>query len=112
MIQFGRNIPIGGFMLEEVKNICLELLKEYVHEKTFETTDETRLYGKDGLLTSILLVRYLSDLEDEVNEKYNTTISLMNEKAFSKSSSPFRDISSLSEFIVAELKNPIEEEGD
>ncbi len=91
-------------MSEEIKRIIYGVITDFVEEKQVEITDETPLYGKDGLLTSILLVRFINDLEDEVNEKYDTALSLMSEKAFSRSRSPFRSIKDLSEFVFEELK--------
>ena len=56
--------------------------------------------GKNALFNSLKLVTFLVDLEQAVNEQFDTIITLMDEKAFSRSQSPFRTIGTLADYII------------
>ena len=91
-------------MIEEIQKIGIALLNELINGEVENITEKTRLYGKDGILTSIQLVRFINDVEDAINEKYSTSISLMSEKAFSRNNSPFLNVDSISRYALEELK--------
>lgn len=63
-------------------------------------TDETILFGRDGLLDSIGLVSFVMDLEEAIHRACGVTISLVNERALSQNRSPFRQVSSLAEYAA------------
>jgi len=66
-------------------------------------TSETALYGREGPLDSMGLVNLISDLEDAVAEKYNTHISLADEKAMSAERSPYRSVESMTDAILERM---------
>ena len=61
--------------------------------------ENTRLFGKDGLLDSLGLVNLLMDIEQEVNERTGLCIALADDRAMSQSRSPFRTIGTLADYI-------------
>jgi len=64
------------------------------------TLDEnTRIFGKDGAFDSIQLVNLLMEVEQRVNERYRTTISIADDRAMSQERSPFRRIGSLADYV-------------
>jgi acyl carrier protein len=76
-----------------------DALNEGDFGKNVTITSESQLYGKNGLLDSLGLVRVIAELEEEI---YNTTersITLADEKAMSQKSSPFRSVAALSDYI-------------
>jgi acyl carrier protein len=68
-----------------------------------ELTDETRLFGPSGLLDSLGLVSVLVELEQKISDACGRSVSLMDDKAMSETSSPFRTIGSLAEYLARQL---------
>lgn len=64
-----------------------------------EKSDCTQLFGSDSRLDSMGLVSLIVTVERLIDEKYGKTVTLASEKAFSRSSSPFRTVQTLSEYI-------------
>lgn len=75
-------------------------LNEGEFTKNIAITPDSQLYGKAGVLDSLGLVRLIAELEEEIYEKTNKSITLADEKAMSQKSSPFRSVTSLSEYIL------------
>ena len=69
-----------------------------------EADEDTRLFGGDGLLDSMGVVILLSDLEEQLDDKYDVMISLASDSTMSKTRSPFRNIKSLANYIVASVQ--------
>lgn len=65
--------------------------------------EETRLYGPEGLLNSLRLVSLVLDLEQEINDRNDTAITIADSRAMSQQRSPFRTIGSLADYIVSLL---------
>ena len=61
------------------------------------------LYGNEGALDSMALVNLVADLEETIAAKYNTPITLADEKAMSSKHSPFRSVGSLTDAIIERL---------
>jgi acyl carrier protein len=51
------------------------------------------------VLDSLGLVRVIAELEDEIYDHTNKSITLADEKAMSQKASPFRSVASLSDYI-------------
>jgi acyl carrier protein len=65
------------------------------------TVDEsTRLFGAKGFLDSLNLVSVVLDVEQQVNDRYDLSISLADDRAVSQERSPFRSVASLTDYIV------------
>lgn len=60
----------------------------------------TRLYGPEGLLDSLRLVSLVLDLEQEINDRMDTAITIADSRAMSQQRSPFRSVGSLADYIV------------
>lgn len=63
----------------------------------------TRLYGPEGLLDSLRLVSLVLDLEQEINDRLDTAITIADSRAMSQQRSPFRSVGSLADYIVSLL---------
>lgn len=68
-----------------------------------EIGPETRLFGRSGVLDSLGLVNVVLEVEQQIGDETGVTISLMDDKAMSQTRSPFRTVSSLAEYVAAQL---------
>ena len=75
-----------------------EFLKEEL-EETIELTLDSKLFGGGGPLDSMSLVNLLVDLEDLIEEDFGISITLADEKAMSRRTSPFSRVKYLVEYI-------------
>ena len=66
-----------------------------------EVIDEnTRIFGSKGFLDSLMLVSAVLDIEQQVNDRYNVSIELADDRSVSQERSPFRSVSSLTDYIL------------
>jgi acyl carrier protein len=76
-----------------VRRLILELLPP--------TADENpAIFGAGAPLDSLGLVNLLADLEYKIGEEFGREVVLASEQAMSRSRSPFRDVASLTDYIV------------
>lgn len=68
-------------------------------------TKNTKLYGGNGALDSLSLVSFIADLEEKISDEFDKDIVLADEKAMSQSTSPFRNVESLTLYIETLLKD-------
>lgn len=64
--------------------------------------DDLIIYGENGLLNSMELVRFILDVEDRFHEK-DITLDLSYEKAMSINKSPFRTIDNFIDLIITQI---------
>ena len=74
-------------------------------DRQLEKSVETHLFGKQGKLDSIELVNFIVSLEQGVADKFGRAITLADEKAFSRETSPFRSVDSLGDYVMERLKS-------
>lgn len=95
-------------MQEKIQNIIFYSLKNLADE--LENDDfknpnlKTKIYGINGNLDSLALVSLVSDLEELLSEEFNKEIILANEKMMSAKNSPFKDVESLTDYIIKKLQ--------
>tara|TARA_E500000081_G_C5893777_1_gene244620 strand:- start:308 stop:595 length:288 start_codon:yes stop_codon:yes gene_type:complete len=75
-----------------------EFLKEEL-EETIELTIDSRLFGGGGPLDSMALVNLILEIEEFVEDEFGKTITLADEKAMSRRTSPFAKVSYLIDYI-------------
>ena len=68
-----------------------------------QSTDETHLIGGQSALDSIGLVTLIADLEGDIQREFGKVVVLADEKAMSRTLSPFRKVGTLVEYIEAKL---------
>lgn len=95
-------------MKERIQNVIFEALRnladEIQHDELKTPTLETKIYGIDGNLDSLALVSFIADLEEMLSE-IGIDIVLADEKTMSARNSPFRDVETLTQFILAKRSN-------
>ena len=90
--------------LEEIQRIIKTVVKDYLEaqDNYLDITSETALFGDNIVLDSIGLVNIVIDLESTFLDK-GYEISLTSDVAMSRRQSPFRNISTLADFIYEQL---------
>ena len=99
-------------MKSEIVKLITETAKELAEQDEFELdsefTPDSTLFGDNGLLDSMGLVSLVVAVEQAIEEKFDTVVSLADEKALSQKNSPYRTVSSLAEYSEMLIK---EEQG-
>lgn len=82
-------------------NILNEIIYPAIDElgEGLPKSEDTILFGEGALLDSVGLVSFIVIVERAIDEKYEKRVTLASEKAFSRSQSPFRTVSSLAQYI-------------
>ncbi|MFA7083392.1 MAG: hypothetical protein WC141_02540 [Arcobacteraceae bacterium] len=84
---------------------CLKELNEELENPTLENcTGQTKIFGGNGVLDSLALVSFITDVEERISESFNKEIVLADEKAMSAKTSPFRSVESLTLYIESLLE--------
>ncbi len=90
----------------KIEEFIVNKIKEFAEENDIEWEEisvETRLIGSNGLFDSMDLVRFIVELEEGIEDEFNHEISLMDEKAMSRSTSPFINTITLSKYIIESI---------
>lgn len=80
---------------EKVRRLVVETLPRPVSAAGGEA-----IFGAGGVLDSLDLVNYLADLEYRLDQEYGRELVLASERAMSRNRSPFRDVDSLTAYIM------------
>jgi acyl carrier protein len=89
--------------LEESRNLVLscleEVLSEHEHPSNLVLGPETRLIGQKAVLDSLGLVTLIVDIEDRLQSDYGMSVTLADDRAMSRATSPFLTVESLAGYI-------------
>lgn len=80
-----------------------ELNEELEYEELENVTAETPIFGGETGIDSLSLVSLVVEVEGNVNEAFDSNVTLADEKAMSSRNSPYRNVASFTEFVVARL---------
>ncbi|MGA1825069.1 MAG: hypothetical protein ACMUIP_10455 [bacterium] len=90
----------------EVKDLVINTIKVYLKDMyddiTTDVDSNTILLGEEGLLDSLGLINILVDIETRLKEKYND-LSLTTELIVSIEKSPYRMISTFTDYILDQI---------
>jgi len=93
---------------EEIQKLIFDALVMVNHARDenekIPITAETALFGNDGHLDSMGLVGLLIDVEESLQNE-GIRISLSDERAMSEKNSPFRNVPTLTDYIVNLIGN-------
>jgi acyl carrier protein len=90
----------------EIRKFVLQVIENYIKENEIKIDfidETTRLIGSSSSFDSMDLVQIIVDVEDKINKAYNCEIILTDEKAMSRSTSPFINVSTLTNFILENI---------
>ena len=86
-----------------ILNMILETVQAYCIENeitvNLELGEELKLFGGEGLLDSLGLVNLIVSIEEAIEDKFDKSIILADEKAMSRRTSPFSRVSYLVDYI-------------
>ncbi len=68
--------------------------------RQLEKSPATVLFGEGGRLDSLGLVSLILDVEGRIQADFDAAVSLADDRAMSRRSSPFRNVATLAEYIV------------
>jgi hypothetical protein len=89
---------------ERIVDLLLTTLQVHFDENNesidLSEGENVKLFGGQGLLDSIGLVSYIVEVEERLEEEFNFSIVLADEKAMSRRTSPFGRISNLADYIL------------
>lgn len=92
---------------EDILNLVLGAVKSHCEENNIVVDiskgEDLRLFGGESLLDSLGLVSLIVLIEEEIEDKYNLSIVLADEKAMSRRTSPFARVSYLVDYIFEVL---------
>lgn len=95
-------------MNTSVKSIIQETLSSFIKEEKIdhltEINEDTRLFGSDGLLSSIQLVSFIMELEENLEDDLDVFLTLADEKAMSRRTSPFLSVKYLTSYVEEKIK--------
>ena len=95
-------------MIKSVKSIIKETLsgfiKEELIENSIEISENTRLFGSDALFSSIQLVSFITELEENLEDELDVYLTLADEKAMSRRTSPFSNVKYLISYVEEKIK--------
>ena len=93
--------PIEKEALKQLVWEGLEELNDSLEEdQKLALSEDMILFGKEGVLDSLDFVNLVMILEDLVHDRYQESMTLMDEKAFSQKRNPFHNIEALSDYIA------------
>ena len=64
------------------------------------------VFGHGGVLDSLGLVNLITLIEERIEDEYDLTLTIADEKAMSRKTSPFRTVGSLMAYVSELLENP------
>ena len=85
-----------------------DLIKEEL-EESIELSLDSKLFGGGGPLDSMALVNLVVDLEELIEDDYGKTITLADEKAMSRRTSPFSRVQNLIDYVQEQLNSDNDE---
>lgn len=94
-------------MQQEIIELIIETARELGDDELSISEDlnaETRLFGKEGALDSMGLVTLIIAVEQAIEDRFETTIALADEKALSQARSPYRSVTTLAEYAADQVK--------
>jgi hypothetical protein len=93
----------NDILKKDVLNLVLRAVESHCDENNIAVDitngEELRLFGGESLLDSMGLVSLIVLIEEEIEDKYNMSVVLADEKAMSRRTSPFAKVSYLVDYI-------------
>ena len=94
---------------EKIKSIIFksvgEINDQLQEQQQLNQSSQTVLFGKNGKLDSLGLVSLIIIIEQNIEDEFDVSITIADEKAMSQKRSPFRTIATLVDYIDMVLKD-------
>jgi D-alanine--poly(phosphoribitol) ligase subunit 2 len=86
-------------IIEIIFSIINDMNKESEDKIEIKSETDTQLYGDGGQLDSIGLINLIVTLEQEIEDEFDTSVTLADERALTQKQSPFQTVDSLANYI-------------
>lgn len=96
-------MAIGKEQIEHLIYQAIDELNMTRESAPIEKSETTALYGQQSPLDSVDLVTLLIAIEELLEDDLNIEFTIANDKAMSLKNSPFKSVSSLTQYLVEEL---------
>jgi len=88
-----------------ISDAITDLNDELDYDHLRKISSDTAIFDGDDSLDSLSLVSLIVDIEARVEDSFATEVVLASEKAMSMKNSPYRNVASLTDFVLEELAN-------
>jgi acyl carrier protein len=90
---------------DELISLICETYREFVPPEQLpeEVNENTRLFGGGSPLDSVALVSLVVEVEQQVNDRCGSSITIADDRAMSQKRSPFRSVGSLGDYVLTLL---------
>ena len=83
-----------------IESAVNDINEELDYDSLRNVTDDTPLFGGDEGIDSLSLVLVVTNVESEIFNELDKSISLANEKAMSMRNSPYRTVGTLADYAI------------
>jgi acyl carrier protein len=94
-------------ILNNVVSAVRDLVETFPEVDRFEISEQTVLFGQNSQIDSLSLVSVVVDLETLFYDRYNLELSLTDDRAMTRTISPFESVKNLVDYIhelIAEME--------
>ena len=92
-----------------IMNSSEEVNRQLENEHQLEKYTNTVLFGEDGKLDSLGLIDLVIAVEQNIEDEFDVTITLADERAMSQETSPFKTIGTLTDYIEMILEEKLDD---
>ena len=94
---------------EKIIDIIYKVIDEvnedgFADENQIIKSLDTRLFGGDSIIDSLGLVHLIVLIEEKVNEEFDLTLIIADERAMSQRNSPFKSVDTFADYILELIK--------
>lgn len=93
-------------MEEKIKKIVQMALEEVNEDadEVIEYGENTALFGKGGGMDSFSFVTLISNIEEQIQERFGKEVYLVSDQVYEKKYNPFATIGSLEKYIAEQVQ--------
>lgn len=94
-------------MRQEIIKLIVETASELGEDEIGiegDLNEDSVLFGKDGALDSMGLVTLIIAVEQAIEDRFEVSAGLADEKAMSQARSPYRSVATLADYAVSQIE--------
>ncbi len=97
--------------IKKIQAIVVNAIKEYLDTQDLhiKINENTTLFGDKSILDSLGLVNLIVSVESTIEDEFDVSIAIADERAISQKHSPFRTVGTLADYIEKLLEEESEE---
>jgi acyl carrier protein len=84
---------------DEIEPLIIECLTNLLGNEASAHNKDSVLLGQDAVIDSMALVNLVLDVEEAVRTRFGVSLTLADERAMSRTRSPFRTVGTLAEYV-------------